>query len=87
MHDNLDTTDEAAVTARFARLDLDTTKVVTARCRSRNTKHVQHVLGRLIRAARQDIARLREAIAAGWDIGPELAHEERRLAALEKEAA
>lgn len=41
---------------------------------------------RLIRSTRHDVARLREAIVAGWDVGPELAHEERRLAALEKEA-
>lgn len=36
-----------------------------------------------IRAARQDIAGLRAALASGWDIGLELAYEERRLAALE----
>lgn len=39
-----------------------------------------------IRAARQDIAGLRAAIADGWDVGPELAHEERRLATLEAAA-
>lgn len=38
---------------------------------------------RQIRATRQSIAGLRDAIAAGWDVGPELAHEQRRLAALE----
>lgn len=38
---------------------------------------------RLIRATQQDIAGLRDAIAEGWDVGPELAHEERRLAVLE----
>lgn len=38
---------------------------------------------RRIRDTRENILRLREALAAGWDIGPELAHEERRLAALE----
>ncbi len=37
---------------------------------------------RLIRSTRQEIAGLRAAIAAGWDVGPELMHEERRLAAL-----
>jgi hypothetical protein len=36
-----------------------------------------------IRAARQDIAGLRAALSSGWDIGPELAYEERRLAELE----
>jgi hypothetical protein len=38
---------------------------------------------RMIRSTEQSIAGLRDAIAAGWDVGPELAHEERRLAALE----
>jgi hypothetical protein len=38
---------------------------------------------RLIRAVRRDVARLREVLAEGWDVGPELAHEEWRLAALE----
>ncbi len=37
---------------------------------------------RQIRATRQDIEGLREAFDEGWDVGPELAHEERRLAAL-----
>ena len=38
---------------------------------------------RMIRATRQDIVRLRDAIGAGWDVGPELAHEEHQLAMLE----
>ena len=38
---------------------------------------------RQIRDTRENILRLREALAAGWDIAPELAHEQRRLAALE----
>jgi hypothetical protein len=38
---------------------------------------------RMIRSTEQNIAGLRDAIAAGWDVGPELAHEERHLAALE----
>jgi len=38
----------------------------------------------LPRATRHDVARLREAIASSWDVGPELAHEERRLATLEE---
>lgn len=37
---------------------------------------------RLISVALQDIAGLRAAIAMGWDVAPELAYEERRLAAL-----
>ena len=38
---------------------------------------------RQIRDTRENVLRLREALAEGWEIGPELAHEERRLAALE----
>jgi len=37
---------------------------------------------RQIRDTRENILRLREALAAGWDIGPELAHEEQRFCAL-----
>jgi len=37
---------------------------------------------RRIRQTQQEIAGLREALAAGWDVGPELAFEERQLAAL-----
>ena len=37
---------------------------------------------RQIRDTRENLLRLREAIADGWDVGPELAHEERHLAAL-----
>ena len=48
--------------------------------------HVDRAAARrrlLIRTTRHDIARLRKAIVAGWDVGPELAYEERRLATLE----
>ena len=38
---------------------------------------------RQIRDTRENILRLREALAQGWDIAPELAHEEIRLASLE----
>lgn len=38
---------------------------------------------RQIRDTRENVRRLREALAAGWDIAPELAHEEQRLCALE----
>ena len=38
---------------------------------------------RQIRDTRENILRLREALAAGWDVAPELAFEERQLAALE----
>jgi hypothetical protein len=85
MHDNLDSNmiDEAAVTARFARIVDPTDGDVTARIVVRKPDRGL-ARRRLIRSTRQDIARLRDAIAAGWDVGPELAHEERRLAALEK---
>jgi hypothetical protein len=38
---------------------------------------------RQLKDTRENVLRLREALADGWDIGPELAHEERRLSALE----
>ena len=38
---------------------------------------------RQLKDTRENLLRLREAAAAGWDIGPELAYEERRLADLE----
>ena len=41
---------------------------------------------RQIRDTRENLLRLRAALAEGWDIGPELAHEERQLAALEGRA-
>jgi hypothetical protein len=37
----------------------------------------------IIMETRQSIVGLRAALASGWDIGPELAYEERRLAGLE----
>lgn len=54
---------------------------VTARYVGRSHRSAaQH---RLIRDTRRNVAALRDAIAAGWDVGPELAHEERHLATLE----
>ena len=71
--------DEAADTLRFPSIhDLITEPV---RCLDRADAQ-----RRLIRTKRRDIARLREVLAAGWDVGPELAYEERRLAALEAHA-
>lgn len=37
---------------------------------------------RQLRDTRENVLRLREALAAGWDIAPELAHEERCLSSL-----
>ncbi len=77
--------DDAADTLRFARLDPDFGDTAILDVTSRRPRGVDRTAARrrLIRATRQDIARLRDALAAGWDVGPELAHEERRLAALE----
>lgn len=88
--DDYNSLDDAADTLRFARphfddeipTDPDATSIydltpmpvprrVTARRR------------RQIRDTRENVLRLREALAAGWDIGPELAYEERQLTALE----
>jgi len=75
--------DDAADTLRFARFDFDFDDDTDVT--SRYVRRVDRAADRrrMIRATRQDVARLREALAAGWDIGLELEHEERRLAALE----
>lgn len=77
-HTTLDTTtdvDEAAITLRFARTaDADTAPIRVDRSAARR---------RQIRDTRRNVIALREAIEAGWEVGPELAHEERRLAKLE----
>lgn len=78
-----DTFDDAADTLRFTRhaFDFDGTDIDVT---SRHIRLVDRATlrRRKIRDTRQNLARLREALAAGWDIGPELAHEERRLALL-----
>jgi hypothetical protein len=85
-----DDLDDAADTLRFVRLDLDgdTDPDVTSiyDFSAARRRHVGRSVARrlrLVRETRQNVARLREALASGWDIGPELAHEERQLAALE----
>lgn len=95
---NFDTSsaiDDAADTLRFCPAfdselptDPDMTSIYDLGSSRERTK--AHYVGRttlrrmrLIRATRFDIDGLRAAIAAGWDVGPELAHEQRRLAALE----
>ena len=87
-----DAADDAADTLRFTRPDFafevptdpDATSIydltptpVPARYVGRSPRR-----RRQIRDTRENILRLREALAAGWDIGPELAHEERRFCAL-----
>lgn len=87
--------DDAAVTLRFVRpafdidvpLDPDATSIYDLGSAPPAPRYVGRThptaRRRLIRATRRDIAGLRDALAAGWDVGPELAHEQRRLAALE----
>lgn len=88
--DDYDALDDAADTLRFTRFDdeaptdPDATSIwdiatpVLARAPRAAARR-----RRQIRDTRENILRLREALAAGWDIGPELSHEERKLAALE----
>lgn len=70
--------DEAADTLRFF-VDPDATSFYDIR----PIPSRRPIARPIVRAARQVVARLREALASGWDVGPELAYEERRLAALE----
>lgn len=89
--DDIDMTDDAADTLRFrpnlsfeAPTDPDATSIYDLRDAPPSRYAGRSVARRRqIRATNQDIAGLRDAIEAGWDVGPELAHEERRLAALE----
>jgi len=72
--------DDAADTLRFSRIDLldpDTTSIYDIRAQS-------EVLARRrqIRSTEQLIEGLRNAIAEGWNVGPELVYAERQLAQL-----
>jgi len=62
----------------------DTTAIYDIRDVPARSRYVRRAAARarLIRASRRDLARLRDAINAGWDVGPTIAHEQRRLAAL-----
>ena len=85
-----DTIDDAADTLRFrpvfdaeTPIDPDGTSIYDLRDAPPSRYAGRSVARRRqIRATRQDIAGLRDAIAAGWDVGPELEHEERRLSVL-----
>ena len=79
--------DDASITQRFFRVDPDATSAYDITPLA--VQRLDHVVARrrLIRATRREVLQLREALASGWDIGPELAHEERRLAALEMSLA
>ena len=91
-----DTLDDAADTLRFVRPNFDSEAPTDPDATSiylltpTPARHVGHVRSarrrRRIRDTRENVLRLREALANGWDIAPELAHEERRLAALEAAA-
>ncbi len=88
-HNDTHAIDDAADTLRFTRFDFDSelptdpdaTSIydlaptpVPVRTSPRRRRQ--------LRDTRENVVRLREALAAGWDIAPELAHEERRLAVL-----
>jgi hypothetical protein len=91
-----DLIDDAADTLRFPRFDdidaptdPDATSIydltptpVLYVGRSTATTRVATRRRRQLRDTRENILRLRQALAAGWDIGPELAHEEQRFCAL-----
>ena len=89
-----DTSDDAADTLRFVRPNLafeaptdpDATSIYDLRP-APPPRYVGRTVARRrrqLRDTRENVLRLREALADGWDIGPELAHEERRLSALEE---
>ena len=94
--DITDITDDAADTLRFVRPDFvfeastdpDATSIydLTPTPVHRVDRERSPRRRRQLRVTRENVLRLREALAEGWNIGPELAHEERRLAALEARA-
>lgn len=79
-----DTANDAAITGRFMRIDPDATSIYDLRP-SPPPRYAGRspARRRLIRDTRENLTRLREAMASGWDVGPELAHEEKYLAKLE----
>jgi hypothetical protein len=89
--DDTDLFDDAADTLRFGRFDPETeaptdpdaTSIYDLRPTQVRYAGRSPARRRQLRDTRENVLRLREALKSGWDIGPELAHEERRLAALE----
>ena len=87
-----DTLDDAADTLRFVRPDFafdaptdpDATSIYDLTPTPVPARYVgsSPLRRRQLRDTRENILRLHEALAAGWDIGPELAHEEQRFCAL-----
>jgi hypothetical protein len=92
MQFDTDTTDDAADTLRFVRprfdvdgpTDPDATSIYDLRP-APPPRYVGRSAGRRrqLRDTRENVLRLREALEAGWNIAPELEHEERQLAVLE----
>jgi hypothetical protein len=63
----------------------DTTAIYDVRAvptRARYVRERMNSRSRAICAVRRDVDRLRDAFADGWDVGPALVHQERRLAML-----
>ena len=86
--DTTDSTDDAADTLRFVRPDFafdaptDPDATSLWDLASTPVPKISPRRRRQIRDTRENILRLREALAAGWEIGPELAHEEQLFRAL-----
>ena len=84
------TIDDAADTLRMRRFDFeapidpDATSIYDLRPAPPPPRYVGSSprRRRQLRDTRENVLRLREALAAGWDIAPELAHEERCLSSL-----
>lgn len=98
--DDVTDLDDAADTLRFVRLDFDVFDeaptdpdatsfydLTTPPPTYLGIQRASAARRRQIRDTRQEIAGLRAAVAAGWDVGPELAYEEQRLALLEAVAS
>ena len=64
----------------------DQTSIYDVRDVPTRSRYVRDRGAARLRAARQDVDRLRDARADGWDVGPALARQERRLAVLEHDA-
>ena len=92
IRDIYDTDDvfDAADTLRFVRpsfdseapTDPDATSIYLLTPTARPDVRSARRRRRRIRDTRENVLRLREALANGWDIAPELAHEEQKLAAM-----
>lgn len=77
-------TEEATIRAMGLAADYDDLEATSIYIRTSPVAVDLDAWRRQIREARRDIAGLRAALVSGWDVGPKLAYEERRLAALEE---